>query len=58
LKPASSSRPKSRTPPPGPVGEGGERLEEVGRGACVGGFCLHALELSVAAAQFGDEAED
>jgi len=41
-----------------PVGEGGERLEEVGRGAGVGGLGFHALELSVAAAQFGDEAED
>ena len=41
-----------------PVGEGGKGLEEVGGGAGVGGLGFHALELSVAAAQFGDEAED
>jgi len=40
------------------VGEGGKGLEEVGGGACVGGLGFHALELSMAAAQFGDEAED
>ncbi len=41
-----------------PVGEGGEGLEEVCRGACVGGLGLHAIELSVAAAEVGDEAKD
>ena len=40
------------------VGEGGKGLEEIGRGACVGGLGFHALELPVAAAQFGDEAKD
>ncbi len=41
-----------------PVGEGEEGLEEVCRGACVGGLGLHALELSVAAAEVGEEAKD
>jgi hypothetical protein len=39
-----------------PVGEGGKRLEEVRRCACMGGLSFHALELSMTATQFGDEA--
>jgi hypothetical protein len=41
-----------------PVGEGGKGLEEVSRGACMGGLGFHALELPVAAAEVGDEAFD
>jgi len=32
-----------------PVGEGGKRLEEVRRGACVGSLGFHALEFSMTA---------
>ncbi len=45
-------------PPPARLAKAERGLKKIGRGACVGGLGLHALQLSMAAAKVGDEAEE